>query len=99
MKVFITASARADLDEIFDYIAVDNPSRALTFTDKLVDRCHELGDFPKAYPLVPRYEDHGFRRRVCGNYLIFYRLQPGRVEVLRVIHGARDYERFLFSEE
>ena len=64
MKVYITASAQADLDEIFDYIAVDNPGRALTFTDELVDRCNELADFPKAYPLIPRYEDQGFRRRV-----------------------------------
>ena len=99
MKVIITTSAQTDLDEIYDYIALDNPSRALTFTDEVVDRCQELGDFPKAYPLVPRYEAQGFRRRVYGNYLIFYRVQPGTVEVVRIVHGARDYESFLFAEE
>lgn len=26
------------------------------------------------FPLVPRYEGHGIRRRVHGNYLIFYRV-------------------------
>ena len=99
MKVIIATSALRDLDEIFDYIAVDNPARALTFTDELVDRCNELADFPKAYPLVPRYENQGFRRRVYGNYLIFYRVQQSGVEVMRIVHGARDYESFLFEED
>lgn len=99
MKVIITASAQTDPDEIVDYIAIDSSERALNFVDELMDRCHELGDFPKAYPLVPRYESQGVRRRVHGNFLIFYRVQPKQVEVLRIVHGARDYGRFLFPDE
>ena len=29
-----------------------------------------------------------------ANYLIFYRQQDSRLQVLRIIHGARDYEQF-----
>jgi plasmid stabilization system protein ParE len=47
MKVFITASAQADIDEIVDYITAENPGHALNFGDELMDRCHELGDFPR----------------------------------------------------
>jgi len=99
MKVVVTTPARLDLEEIAQHIAAGSVERALSFTDELLDRCLELGDFPRAYPLVPRYERLGVRRRIYGNYLIFYRVRPRRVEVLRVLHGARDYDRFLFPDE
>jgi toxin ParE1/3/4 len=53
---------------------------------------------PRAYPLVPRYEHLGVRRRSYRDYLIFYRIAGGRIEVLHVLHGARDYEPILFPE-
>ncbi len=99
MKVVIATPAHLDLIEIAQHIANDSVDRAVSFTDQLIDRCYALGDFPRAYPLVPRYERQGIRRRVYGNYLIFYRAGRDRVEILRIIHGARDYERFLFPEE
>lgn len=39
------------------------------------------------------------RRRVHGADLIFYRIGEDAVEVLHILHGARDYERILFSDE
>jgi hypothetical protein len=38
-------------------------------------RAMRLGDNPLAFPLVPRHEHSGIRRRVFGNYLIFYLLE------------------------
>ena len=54
---------------------------------------------PRAFPLLPDWEDRGVRRRSHGNYLIFYRVHADQVEVLHVLHGARDYERILFPDE
>jgi toxin ParE1/3/4 len=98
MKVVITAAARSDLIEIGDFIQADNPDRAVTFVDELLDRCLSLADMPRAYPLVPRYERFGIRRRVYQNYLIFYRIQKNRIEVIHILHGARDYEAILFPD-
>ena len=53
---------------------------------------------PSAFPLVPRYEHRGIRLRVSGNYLIFYRVEVDRVVIVRILHGARDYEAVLFPE-
>ena len=36
------------------------------------------------------------RRRPAGDYLIFYRIEDDQIEVLHVLHGARDYEAILF---
>jgi hypothetical protein len=48
--------------------------------------------------LVPRHEHAGVRRRPYGNYLIFYRVGIGIIEVVHILHGAQDYETILFSE-
>src|SRR3954462_14020362 len=95
MKVVITAAARADLAEIQAFIAQDNPARADSFADELVARCEELTDAPRAYPLLPRYKRIGFPRRAYKSYLIFYIARGDGVDVARVIHGARDYDRLL----
>ena len=97
MKVVITAAAKADLLAIRRYIEADNPTRAVSFVEELLDRCLALADTPRAYPLVPRYERFGIRRCVHGNDLIFYRLQPEQIEIIHVLQGARDFEVLLFG--
>lgn len=96
MIVEIAAEATADIEAIGDYIARDNPVRALSFVRELRDRCLSLGDAPEAFPLIPRYESHGVRRRIHGNYLILYRAEAERVVVLHVLHGAMDYAAIIF---
>jgi toxin ParE1/3/4 len=54
---------------------------------------------PRAYPLVPRHENSGVRRVPHGDYLIFYRVTADTVEILHILHGARDYEPIMFPDE
>ena len=96
MKVRLSLAAERDLEEIANRIAADNPRRAATFVQELRTACLGLADFPNRFPLVPRYERHGIRHRVHGNYLIFYRSEGREVLVLHVLHGAMDYSTILF---
>jgi plasmid stabilization system protein ParE len=96
VDVWLTDAAIADLLSIGDRIAADSPARATEFIELLRERCLQLADFPLAFPLVPRFAALGVRRRPVGDYLVFYRIQQDRVEVLHVLHGARDYELLLF---
>jgi toxin ParE1/3/4 len=96
--VVLTAEAEADLESIGDYIAANNPDRAVTFVRDLRDQCEGLAEMATAFSLVPRYENHGIRRRVFANYLIFYRIDGDRVSVLHVLHGAMDYASLLFPD-
>ncbi len=99
MNVVLTKAAEADLEAIGDWIAADNPSRALTFIVELRQCCEALADAPRGFPVVPRYEHAGVRRRAFRDYLIFYRVFNDTIEVLHVLHGARDYAPILFPEE
>ena len=96
MIVRLAAEAEADLERIGDHIARDSPRRALSFMRELRDARAGLADMPAAYPLVPRYEERGVRRRMHGNYLIFYRIEADAVVVVHVLHGAMDFAAILF---
>jgi plasmid stabilization system protein ParE len=96
MLVTISAAAEADLENIGDWIGEESPERAFTFVQELRQRCQGLADLPEAFPLVPRHEHAGMRRRPYRDYLIFYRIGTEAIEIVRIIHGARDYETILF---
>jgi plasmid stabilization system protein ParE len=98
VKVLFTEAAESDLEAIGDWIAKDNPGRAMTFVRELRRSCVDIGPRPLGYPFVEHRRGEGIRRKVHGNYLIFYRVWLDAVEILRVLHGARDYARILFSE-
>ncbi|MEO7177451.1 MAG: type II toxin-antitoxin system RelE/ParE family toxin [Allosphingosinicella sp.] len=99
MIVRLTGEAEADLEAIGDRIAEDDTKRAATFVGELRERCLGLARFPKRFPLVPRYERHGIRHLVHGNYLIFYGVEDAAVVVVHVLRGAMDYSGILFPEE
>jgi plasmid stabilization system protein ParE len=96
--VVLTPEAEFDLETIAQYIARDSLTTALSFVHELREKCLGLAEAPRGYPLVPRYEHLGIRRRPFGNYLIFYRIGVDAIEILHVLHGARDYEILLFPE-
>lgn len=88
--VRFTLLARQDLIEIYDYIADDSLERAWAMVTRLERRCHMISEQPK----IGRKRDElaaDLRSVAEGNYVIFYRLAGGGgVEVVRVLHGARD---------
>ncbi|WP_075292941.1 type II toxin-antitoxin system RelE/ParE family toxin [Pararhizobium arenae] len=98
MILEFTSEAESDLEQIADYIAEHNPRRALSFIRELRSQCEDLVSHPNSFAVVPRYEHHGIRRRVHGNYLIFYRVEPAKVVIIHILHGATDYGLFLFGE-
>ena len=71
--VIFANEAKADLNEIGDYIARDDPDRAVSFIDEVIDCCESLEFRPHAYAVVPRFAHLAIRKRTFGSYLIFYR--------------------------
>jgi len=89
MRFRFSRRAEADIEEIGDYIARDNPARAITFIAELRARCRGLTDFPEAAPLRPGLGDD-VRMAVHGRHLILYVVRRDLLEIRRVVHGARD---------
>ncbi len=90
MKVRISREARLDLEMIGNWIAEDNPVRAMTFVDELLDRCRSLADHPKRFPMIARRYGKEVRKLTYRNYLILYVVFNDAVEIVHIVHGARD---------
>ena len=95
MKVVLSSLAMADLARISHFIALDNPSRAESSVGELRQIASRLADLPHGFPLVPRYERQGIRRRSWKGYGILYSALPDRVFVHRIIGPGQDHDRVL----
>ncbi|MHB8502605.1 MAG: type II toxin-antitoxin system RelE/ParE family toxin [Candidatus Acidiferrales bacterium] len=87
----ISPRASADLIEIWSYIADDSVANADVFIDKLNETMQLLARQPgsgrRREELAPGIQGFSF-----GRYIIFYRVLTSAVEIVRVLHGARDIE-------
>jgi plasmid stabilization system protein ParE len=99
MKIVFAKDAKAGLREIALFIARDNQARAISFVQELREKARSVVDTPRAFPLVPRYEHLGIRRRSYGKYLIFYRIEDDRILIVQILHNARDYKALLFPDD
>jgi toxin ParE1/3/4 len=89
VRAILSPRAKADLVAIGDYIADDNPARAATFVDEVGARCQAIADAPHACTARPEL-GRGIRACPHGSYLILYRSSGKEVQVIRILHAARD---------
>ncbi|MDB5530440.1 MAG: type toxin-antitoxin system RelE/ParE family toxin [Devosia sp.] len=90
MRVLYTPASLRDLKSIGDFIARDNSKRAKSFVAELRTSCRSLLSDSQRYPLQERW--HGIRRMPVGNYLVLYRVLDNAVQIVRVLHSARDVD-------
>jgi len=88
-------AAEHDLDDIWAYIAEDNPFAADRVTDAILAACRRLLDQPLMGVARPELADD-LRMTVSGSYLLFYVPLTDRIEIVRVLHGRRDLHADLF---
>ena len=90
--VSVSSGANLDLDQIWTYIATDNPSAADRFLDHLGVRCQSYANQPQLGELRPEL-GRNFRCFTVGNYVVYYRPTSDGIELARGLHGARDVQR------
>lgn len=94
MRLVVKSPVWDDLASIAKKIAEDNPAAAARFIDASEKSFKLLQDFPRIGK-VRSFTRPGIRSwRVSGfeNYLIFYIPTRDEVQVLAVLHGARELE-------
>lgn len=93
----LSPRAESDLEDIGDYIAQDNPARAVQLIERLRDKGHEIARHPDLYRLR---SELGRGRRSCpvGSYVIFFRkIGPQAILIERILPAARDIDADYFS--
>jgi len=89
MRVVWTDTARRHLAAIHEYIAHDSPRYAMRMVDRLLARSEQLEQFPESGRMVPEYDDPRIRQLIEPPYRIIYRVRDNRIDVLAVVHSAR----------
>jgi toxin ParE1/3/4 len=89
MQCVFSPLAEHDLEEIGDYIARDNPSRAVSFIREIREQCAKITAMPLAAPV--RHElGEGIRMVPFGHYLIFCTVDAESIRIERILYGARN---------
>ena len=93
-KVQITDKALADMEEIYNYIAIQlqAPENAIGQYNRIAKAIEELNIFPKKARLMESEKERtiGLRQLVVDNYSVFYVVENERVIVMRVLYSASD---------
>jgi toxin ParE1/3/4 len=92
MKVLWTKNAIKHLANIYEYIAANSPAYAKRMVDKITRRSVQIADLPYSGRKVPEYEADDVRELIEYPYRVIYRIKTGQIDVLAVIHGARQLQ-------
>ncbi len=90
--------AEADILEIWDYIADDNPAAADRWVDQLDAQFRLLATQPK----IGRARNElaaGVRSFPVARYVVFYVPLDDGIDVVRVLHGARDIDALFHPQQ
>jgi toxin ParE1/3/4 len=88
-RLIISPAARLDLLEIGDFIALDNLKRAATFIAEVEAKIKSIAQHPSSFPARDDIFA-GLRAARHGRYLIFFLAMADEVQIVRVLHSARD---------
>jgi antitoxin ParD1/3/4/toxin ParE1/3/4 len=96
MKPFIlTPRAAQDVSDIWDYIADDSIEAADRVLEALEKALYRLSKSPGIGHMREELADRRHRFFPVYSYLIVYRFETKPLQVLRVLHAARDVQSIL----
>lgn len=96
MKLILSQRAKEDLLETWEYIAEHDEVAADRYIDHLRERALELLDFSELGRLRVEIAPD-LRSLLARNHLLFYRIQFNEIQILRILHGSRDFSNQEFQ--
>ena len=102
-KIRLSPLALSDLKEIKEYITDElcNPIAANRIVTEIIKDYSLLETSPKLGPSLSSivHIDTDYRFLVSVKYIIFYKEDDEYVSIYRILYGARDYIKILFSDK
>ena len=98
-EVIWTEPALSDLNDIADYIAVENPTAAKHLVQSVFAKVERLEIFPDSGRIPAELEHHNYREVVANPCRIFYKHLGEKVFVLYVMREERDLRKFMLSSK
>lgn len=96
-KLIWTEPALLDLDEVAEYIALDDPLAAGNYVQKVFDRVERLAIYPNSGKRPKELPRTPYREIVVPPCRIFYRVENETAYILYVMRSERLLHRFLLE--
>ncbi len=84
MKITWSPLAVDQVRDIASYIALDKPSVAMQWAEKIFNSVEILYEFPESGRVVPEINRKEIRELVQGNYRVIYKTKPKEILILVV---------------
>ena len=95
MKIIWSPLAVERIEEISEYIALDNLDASITWVEDVFKLVENLTDYPDSGRVVPEIETESIREIIFGNYRIVYKVETEIISILTV----RNFKQQLPSED
>lgn len=89
VKIIWTEKAEEQLNQIFNYIALDSTLYAYRTANKIIESAELIAENPRIGRTVPEFDKDDLREILFKNYRIIYQLKKNEIHIVSVIHGAR----------
>lgn len=100
-EVEVSPFAQDDLNEIIEYYFLYSQNYIETTISEFEENIMSLQQYPRSGRIVPELERQGitqYRELIQGNYRIIYKISKGKVTVLTVIDGRRNFEEIIIEK-
>ena len=97
-RLIWTEPALLDLDEIAEYIALDDPLAASRYVRKVFDRVERLEAHPTSGKRPPELPRSPYREVVVPPCRVFYRVEGDAVYILYVMRSERLLRTYLLDQ-
>ena len=98
-EIIWTEPALLDLDEIAEYIAIENIIAAKNLVRSIFDKVDRLEQFPESGRTPPEIPHLNHREVVASPCRVFYKIADDNVYILFVMREERDLRKFLISKQ
>lgn len=92
LRLVFSREADQDVNDIVDYISVDNPGAAEAVLRRLEKSATLLCSRPNMGMLALATGRSDMRKLSVPPYIVFYRITDTHLQVARVLHSSRDLE-------
>lgn len=89
VKLTWSPKSLIEIEEIFEYIAVDSREHAQITIKNIIETVLTILDFPSSGRIVPEFRNNSVREKFYKSYRIIYRFRNEEVEVITIHHNAR----------
>jgi toxin ParE1/3/4 len=97
-QIIWTEPALSDLNDIAEYVALDNITAATQLVKKVFSSTEQIAQFPKSGRQPPELNESRYLEIIVGPCRIFYRIDQQTIYILYVMRSERELRKYLLDE-